>query len=175
MVQQYYLRTSRQLRIQELDSSKNLVRHTTETAAGIQHIRAFRWQEDVIQKFHNILSLTQRPVYFLYCVQQWLQGVMRFSTAFAAIAIVSVAVNYPSTASGPSMGLALLSLINFSRNLSDFILSSVTLETSFGAVSRIRSYADSTPTEYHPGAMPASPTWPSLGRVELRNVSAMYR
>ncbi|OAR02083.1 hypothetical protein LLEC1_05009 [Akanthomyces lecanii] len=175
-IQQYYLRSSRQLRILELDTSKVLVRHFTETAAGIEHIRAFRWQEEVTNEFHASLDLTQRPFYFLYCVQQWLEGVLDLSSAVAAIIVVTFALKFSTSASGNSMGLALLSLIGFSDTISDWVQSSVALETALGAVSRIRSYCTETPTEkYKDEKEPVSSEWPMQGQVELNCVSAIYR
>ncbi|OAA75071.1 ABC transporter, transmembrane domain, type 1 [Akanthomyces lecanii RCEF 1005] len=175
-VQQYYLHTSRQLRLLELDTAKALVRQFTETAAGIEHIRAFRWQEEVIQDVYSTLDLTQRPLYFLYSIQQWLEGVLDFSSAVAAVLVVTFALKFPSSASANSMGLALLSLIRFSDTISDWVQSSVAMETAFGAVSRIKSYCSETPVEkYQDGEGPIPSDWPSHGQIELKNVSARYR
>lgn len=160
----------------ELDTSKALVRHFTETAAGIEHIRAFRWQEEVTQEFHDSLDLTQRPLYFLYCVQQWLEGVLDFSSAVAAVIVVTFALKFSNSASANSMGLALLSLIGFSDTISDWVQSSVALETALGAVSRIRSYCTETPVEgFKDEKEPLASDWPAHGQVELNCVSAIYR
>ncbi|TQW12261.1 poly(A)-binding protein-dependent poly(A) ribonuclease [Cordyceps javanica] len=175
-IQQYYLRTSRQLRVLELDTSKRLIRHFTETAAGIDHIRAFRWQEEVTKEFFSILDLTQKPFYFLYCIQQWLECALDFSSATAAILVVSLALKFSNTASANSMGLALLSLIGFSSTISEWVQASVAMETAFGAVTRIRSYCDRTPSEkYKDGKTPVTSQWPSRGQLELNCVSAFYR
>lgn len=174
-IQQYYLRTSRQLRVLELDTLKNLMRHVTETSAGIQHIRAFQWQEKLIQEFHIILDITQRPLYFLYCVQQWLEGVLDFSSAVAAIVVVTLAVKFPNSASANAMGLALLSLISFSETVSVWIRSSVAMETAFGAVSRIRTYAENTPAEEFKDTAPVPPEWPATGKLELNSVTPVYK
>ncbi|OAA60085.1 ABC transporter, transmembrane domain, type 1 [Cordyceps fumosorosea ARSEF 2679] len=157
-IQRYYLCTSRQLRVLELDSSKALIRHFTETAAGIEHIRAFRWQEEVTRDFH------------------WLEGVLDLSSAVAAVIVVTFALKFSGSASGNSMGLALLSLIGFSDTVSDWVQSSVALETALGAVSRIRSYCAETPTEhYKDDTEPVSSDWPVQGQLELNCVSAIYR
>ncbi|XWW94174.1 hypothetical protein V2A60_002116 [Cordyceps javanica] len=175
-IQQYYLRTSRQLRVLELDTSKRLIRHFTETAAGIDHIRAFRWQEEATKEFFSILDLTQKPFYFLYCIQQWLECTLDFSSAAAAILVVSLALKFSNTASANSMGLALLSLIGFSSTISEWVQASVAMETAFGAVTRIRSYCDRTPSEkYKDGKTPVTSQWPSRGQLELNCVSAFYR
>ncbi|KAJ3495411.1 hypothetical protein NLG97_g3417 [Lecanicillium saksenae] len=176
LVRQYYLHTSLQLRVLELDTSKMLVRHFTETAAGIEHIRAFRWQEEVIHDCYSSLNLAQRAYYFLFCIQQWLECVLDFSSVTAAVLVVSFALKFSNTASANSMGLAFLSLIGFSDTVSEWIQSSVAMETACGAISRIRSYCDATPAEdYKRDTEPASPDWPVRGQLELNCVSAIYR
>lgn len=174
-IQQYYLRTSRQLRVLELDTTKGLMRHTVETAAGIEHIRAFQWQDRLIEEFHAILDLTQRPMYLLYCVQQWLEGVLDFSSTVAAVVVVTLAVKFPGSTSGNSMGLALLSLIAFSDTVCIWIKSTVAMGTAFGAVSRIQTYASTTPSEDFKDAAPVPSDWPATGKLELNSVTAIHR
>ncbi|KAM3453053.1 hypothetical protein NHJ6243_009225 [Beauveria neobassiana] len=50
-IQLFYLRTSRQLRLLELESSERLFTHFTETSKGIQHIRSFGWRDDFNASF----------------------------------------------------------------------------------------------------------------------------
>ncbi|KAJ6787077.1 hypothetical protein PWT90_07283 [Aphanocladium album] len=176
LVRQYYLQSSLQLRTLELDTSKLLVRHFKETAAGIEHIRAFRWQQEVTNDCYAFLNLAQRALYFLFCIQQWLECVLDFSSVAAAVIVVSFALKYPNTASASSMGLAFLSLIGFTDTVSDWIQSSVSMEASFGAVSRIRSYCETIPVEdYKRDTEPVSPDWPARGQLELNCVSAIYQ
>ncbi|KAJ6784523.1 hypothetical protein PWT90_06058 [Aphanocladium album] len=174
-IQQYYLRTSRQLRLLELDTAKGMVRHLTETAHGIEHIRAFRWHKEVAKRFHEVFDITQRPFYFLSCIQLWLQGVLGFSTGVAAIIVVTMAVKFPHTASASSIGLAFMSLVNFSIYLEEFISASVDLETALGAVARIRTYGAITPVEEFQGGPPIPEEWPASGRIELNSLSAFYK
>lgn len=173
VIQQFYLRTSRQLRALQLDSSKNLVRQLTETANGVEHIRAFGWIESSMQQFYMILDIAQRPGYFFFCIQQWLEGVLDLSTTVTAVGVVSLALVFPGTASANSMGLAFLSLINFSDTVAASIRSSVRLETSIGGVQRLRSFVAKTPEEYT-GGHDVDARWPISGRVEFQNVSARY-
>ncbi|KAJ6784583.1 hypothetical protein PWT90_10256 [Aphanocladium album] len=174
-IQQFYLSTSRQLRALELDATKLLVRHLLESAAGILHIRAFRWQEKVMDEFFTSLNIAQTPFYLLNCVQQWLECVLDFSTAGAAILVVTFAVKFSNTASANSMGLAFLSLIGFSANVVAWVKASVAMETGFGAVARIRAYCEVVPREiYKDDKEPVPDYWPHHGLLELNCVSAVY-
>ncbi|GKZ32476.1 hypothetical protein AbraIFM66950_001929 [Aspergillus brasiliensis] len=50
------------------------------------------------------------------------------------------------------------------------------LETSMGAVSRLKAFRDNTPSEIMDADnITPSPSWPSKGRVEVHGVSASYR
>ncbi|XWW94212.1 hypothetical protein V2A60_002155 [Cordyceps javanica] len=175
-VQQYYLRTSRQLRVLELETARDMVRHLTETAHGVEHIRAFGSQADAAGRFAAAFGVTQRPLYFLACVQQWLEGVLDLSTGVAAVVVVALAVKFPDTATASSMGLSMMSLISFSSDINEFISASVIMETALGAVARIRTYAATTPAEAFQGGGPPVPAeWPSSGKIELSSVSAVYK
>lgn len=173
-IQRYYLQTSRQLRVLELDTNKVLTRHFSESAAGIEHIRAFQWQDKLIAKFHVLLDLTQRSVYMMYCIQQWLECVLDLSTTGTAVLLVAIAVEIRSSATANSMGLALLSLIMFSDTVSSWIRSSVAMETAFGAISRIWKFEQDTPREKQPDGAAVPADWPRTGKVELSGVTAIY-
>lgn len=175
-IQGYYLQTSVQVRHIELDVSKLLVGLFTETGYGIEHIRAFGWEEELVQQFHSLFTLVQRPFYFLLCIQQWLECVLDFSVGITATALVTLALEYPSTASANSIGLALLSLIGLSDRISIWVKSSVAMETALGAVERIWSYSTTTPQEqYDKETPPLQPDWPAQGIVELNSVTPEYQ
>ncbi|KAJ3497323.1 hypothetical protein NLG97_g1994 [Lecanicillium saksenae] len=174
-IQNFYLSTSRQLRNLELDATKLVVRHLLESAAGILHIRAFRWQEKVMDEFFTSLNIAQTPYYLLNCIQQWLESVLDLSTAGAAILVVAFAVKFSNTASANSMGLAFLSLIGFSSNVTAWVKASVAMETAFEAVARIRAYCEAAPREkYKDDKEPVPDYWPPHGLLELNCVSAIY-
>ncbi|KAM3453841.1 hypothetical protein MY3296_003502, partial [Beauveria thailandica] len=176
VLQHFYLRTSRQLRILELDSTKSLVSHSTESSTGIEHIRAFQMEEDFVRHLYRILDESQKPIYFLFAIQQWLISVMDFVTATAAVCIVSLALNFKKTTSASAMGLALLGLISFSDFTSQTVRFFVEMENTFGAVARIRDFARMTPKEEDEEKCEDVPDqWPLSGRVDLNGVSAMYK
>lgn len=175
LIQRFYLKTSRQLRGMQLDNSKLLTRHFSETGAGIEHIRALGWRDAFVDDFHEIVDFVQKPFYLLYAINQWLRSVTDLTTAFCAVAIVSLAVNFKNSASPASVGLALLSLIGFSETASLFVRFYVSMEMAFGAVFRIRSFVSGTPREDDSKAGPVSENWPESGKLELRGVTAVYK
>lgn len=176
LLQYFYLRTSRQVRAIELDSSKTLVQQFTETGTGLDHVRAFHWEAEFVAEFHEALTQNQKPFYLLLCIQQWLATVLDFTTAISAITIVSLALSFTKATSSTSMGLALLTLITFSDTMRNFVLHYVAMEVSYASVARIRAFDKNTPKEtQEEDVEDLTETWPEAGRVEFRSVSATYR
>ncbi|POR35874.1 ABC transporter, transmembrane domain, type 1 [Tolypocladium paradoxum] len=176
-LQKYYLRTSRQIRLLDLESKSPLYTQFTETAAGIQHIRAFGWHEEFLAHSLELLDYSQKPYYYMYCVQRWLTLVLDLCVLCIAVTLVAIGLNFTNTTTQGAIGLALISVIGFSEGLSLLINSWTELETSLGAIARLRSFVDETPTEQDPRGEQARElpdNWPSHGKIELQGVSARY-
>ena len=176
-IQYFYLRTSRQLRLLDLESVSPLYSHITESSNGIEHIRASHWQEAFIQQLIVRLDRSQKPYYYLFAIQRWLTLVLGLATFVIAVVLVSFALNFIESTSETALGLALLNLITFSSSVADFVDSWVDLETSLGAVSRIRNFTSNTPTEedvdtYEPELLE---NWPETGTIEFESVKASYK
>ncbi|KAM3547048.1 hypothetical protein ARSEF1564_000089 [Beauveria bassiana] len=174
-IQHYYLRTSRQLRYLELETTAPMITHFTETISGISHIRGLGWQRAFNAELALRLNNTQRPFYYLYCVQQWLTLALDFTTFVCAVTLISVATVFPESTSDSAIGLALLNLISFSTAASWFLRSWVALEISLGGLARIKAFCKHTPVEEDPeDAEPVPEDWPASGRIDYERVSANY-
>jgi ATP-binding cassette subfamily C (CFTR/MRP) protein 1 len=122
----------------------------------------------------QFLDMSQRPFYLLNCIQQWLQLVLDLFTSGIAILFVGIAVS-TSTATAGSVGLALLSMLTLNQSLITTIVEWTELETSLGAVTRLRSMELHTPKEEEGIEDLANPeNWPQRGDVEFKNVVASY-
>lgn len=173
LIQAFYLRTARQLRLLELESSSAILTHFSETSAGIHHIRSFGWQQQFADKLYDVLRLSQKPYYLLFCCRRWLTVSLDYTSAGAAVALVAFSVTLSHVTSGAAVGLALLSLIGFSDVASSLIRAWTNLETSLGSVLRIKDFCLTTPQESD--AVAAVPVnWPSAGRLDFKDVSAIY-
>ena len=174
-LQKYYLRTSRQMRHLDLEAKSPLYTLFMETATGLQHIRAFKWQASFRDRCLNLLNYSQKPYYLMFCIQRWLVLVLDCCVSCIAIAIVALALGLRSTTGPSAIGLALINVIGFSQMLSDLIRCWTDLETSLGAISRLKGYVSGTPLQsepMHPVELPKS--WPAKGMVELKNIRAKY-
>ena len=106
-------------------------------------------------------------------IQQWLGLVLQLVVAALAIIIVSMATQLSAVAG--FAGASLVTLMNFGTELMDLIIFYTTLETSIGAVARLKTFGeeikgeDQDEEDVHPGEQ-----WPEKGEVEMRDVSASY-
>ncbi|EJP67794.1 canalicular multispecific organic anion transporter 1 [Beauveria bassiana ARSEF 2860] len=174
-IQYFYLRTSRQLRYLELETTSPLVTHFAETSTGMAHIRGLGWQRSFDKELITRLNHSQRPFYYLLCIQQWLTLVLDLMAFITAVTLVSVTTVFPESSSDSAIGLALLNLISFSTTASYCLQMWVQLETSLGGLARIQSFCKETPVEQDREDMPALPdNWPSSGKIDFNCVTAKY-
>ncbi|KAJ6785360.1 hypothetical protein PWT90_03235 [Aphanocladium album] len=175
VIQYFYLRTSRQLRILELESSSALITHFTESSSGIYHIRSFRWQKAYLEQLYEALARSQRPYYLFFCGQRWLAVALDLTSAIAAIILVLISVKVRGDASQSSVGLAMYTLVGFTEAAALVISAWTTLETCLGAVSRIKDFATETPIEKDTLKGPeVNSVWPNNGRLDFNCISTSY-
>ena len=175
-LQNVYLKTSRQMRFLDLEAKSPLYSHFLETLEGLSTIRSFGWQSRFMEANIERLNRSQRPYYLLYCIQRWLELVLQLLVGAMAVIVVALATTLRGTSNGGLLGISLNAILAFQASLQGLITSWTLLETSLGAIARLKTFEANTPPEdkpqehFHP-----DDDWPSNGGLELRNVSASYR
>ena len=175
-IQKFYLRTSRQLRFVDLETKSPLYSHFLETLEGLRTIRAFGWQEAFAQRNMALLDASQKPFYLLYCIQRWLNLVLDLLVAALAVILMTMAVKLTALTSGGALGVALVNVLSFNQSLSGVVTQWTQLETSLGAVSRIRSFVQNTKPEDQPQEIQIPfKGWPNKGAIEIKDITASYK
>ncbi|OAR05900.1 hypothetical protein LLEC1_02682 [Akanthomyces lecanii] len=174
VIQRFYLRTSRQMRALDLESKSPLYTHFEETAEGLLYIRAFGWQKQTLEEGFSLLDDSQKAFYYMYCIQQWLGLVLGLLITAIATILIAFALFMRGTTSQTAIGLAFLNLIFLAKTFESLILAWTSLETSIGALARLRNFMDKTPQEPSDRHLQVPENWPSLGNIELQNVYAEY-
>lgn len=145
-----------------------------ETIHGLATIRSFGWTGALVKTNHDLVDASQKPVYLLYMVQRWLHMVLELMIAVTAILLVAVALALQTT-SGGFLGVALVQLMSPSQELKMIVINYTNLETSLTAISRIKSFEESTPPEDRRETYNEVPeSWPPMGRIRFESVSASY-
>ncbi|KAJ5209119.1 ABC transporter integral membrane type 1 [Penicillium cf. viridicatum] len=173
-LQKIYLKTSRQLRYLDLESRSPLYSHFAEVLEGLPTIRAFGWQDALSKILTQHLDRSQTPYYMLLCAQRWLNLVLDIVVMALATVVVTLAVMLRSSTSSSLLGVALNNILGFNQLLSYFITSWTTLETSLGAIARVKSFVETTPCENQPGTADLSLRYPD-GTLALDNISIYIR
>lgn len=174
-IQLFYLQSSRQMRLLDLESQTPLYTKITESTDGLEYIRAFGWEKGVLDKIYQSTDVAAKPFYYMYTIQRWLLLVLNGLGLAMSLILVSIAVFLTKTTSQASLGLALLSLSNYGAAVEALVVCWTGLETSLGAVRRIKAFVEDTPSEVDkPGALLPPPSWPNKGLVVLNGVSCAY-
>ena len=174
-VQLFYLCTSKQLRLLDIEAKSPIYTFLTETSEGIYHIRAFQWEQDYLSRGLGLLDKSQKPFYYRFCIQRWLGVVLDLIVTAIGVVLTALAL-YIGSATQAAVGLGLLKVIQLSASMVEFMEDWVDLETSLGALSRTRAFEKDTPQEIETnesGDSPALPdNWPHRGEIVIENVNA---
>ncbi|KAI1380494.1 ABC multidrug transporter [Hypoxylon crocopeplum] len=172
-IQKFYLRTSRQLRLLDLEAKSPLYTHFLDTSKGIITLRAFGFTSEDSAKNAYLLDTSQRPAYLLIMIQQWLTLVLNFVVAIIAVVLTTLAVRLRSNSG--FTGASLVTLMGFGDMLSEFVKYYTQLETSLGAISRLKAFDKTAETEDREEEDVIPPEeWPQKGEIALNSVSASY-
>jgi ATP-binding cassette subfamily C (CFTR/MRP) protein 1 len=176
IIQRIYLRTSRRIRILELELRSPTYSHFLDTLKGLPVIRAFGWEHDFTEVLVAKLDLSQIPYYLLYIVQRWLILVLDLMVAALAVTAMTMAVELRSSTSPEALGLSLNNVLTFNQTLALLMQFWTQLEISLGAIRRTREFEATTPCEPKTAVVADLPssTWPDHGAIEFRGLSAGY-
>ena len=110
-LQHVYLRTSRQLRLLDLEARSPLYSHFLESLNGLSTIRAFGWKQESKETNKRLLDYSQRPYYLLYCIQRWLNLVLDLIVTAEAVLVVGLALGLKSSTTAGLLGVSLNNIL----------------------------------------------------------------
>ncbi|GKT86904.1 LOW QUALITY PROTEIN: ABC multudrug transporter [Colletotrichum tofieldiae] len=176
-LQAFYLRTSRQLRFLDLQAQAPLLDKLIETIDGLSTICAFGWQPAFLDASLTLLDQSQQPYYLMFCIQRWLTLVIDLLVGAIAVLLVLMAIVIPDATSTGAIAIALYNVLSFNHSLSTLITSWTELETSLGAISRLRNFVSQTsiePSPRHEEQEDLPPRWPSQGQLDIKEITVSY-
>ncbi|KAG8412280.1 hypothetical protein J3458_014468 [Metarhizium acridum] len=176
IIQYFYLRTSRQMRYIDLEAKAPLYTQFSEISAGLMHIRSFGWDSQCLSRSRQLLDDSQKPFYYMFCIQRWLGLVSELCVLGVATILVSVALCFRGTTSQNAMGLSMLTLIQFGDSILTLLNTWIDTETSLGAIARIKSFAETTPGEedVNSGGAELPAGYLKQGAIKMVGVTATY-
>lgn len=174
LLQSYYLRTSRQIRLLDIEAKAPLYAHFLETIKGVSSIHAFGWDDKFREKNLVLLNQSQRPMHMLFCIQQWLSLVLDLVVGLIAILLITIITSVKEHFGTAPVGVALTLLLTLNKSLTQTIKMWTMTETSIGAVSRIHSFVKDTPSNSCNTLSLPPHHWPQQGTISFQNVTASY-
>ncbi|KAL7768469.1 hypothetical protein ACKLNR_002770 [Fusarium oxysporum f. sp. zingiberi] len=175
VVQRVYLRTSRQLRLLQLESQSAVYSSFLESIEGVVSIRSFGWVKQAENSNMACLDKSQKPAYILLCLQLWLNIVLDLVIAATAVILITLAVFLEGSTTAGQIGMSLNIVLVANSTLLALVTSWTNLEISLGAISRLKTLEADVEGEEQPSLGTIVPdTWPSRGAVEVRELTVIY-
>jgi ATP-binding cassette, subfamily C (CFTR/MRP), member 1 len=112
----------------------------------------------------------------LKCIQRWLNLVLDLLVAGLAVTVISLAVLFRGSTTGGQIGIALNVILVFNPILLTLVTTWTRMETSLGAIARLKILEESTISEDKVGEnfIPGE-HWPHKGAIEFLDVTASYK
>jgi ABC-type multidrug transport system fused ATPase/permease subunit len=117
IIQAFYFRSSRQIRLLDLETKAPLYAHFIETVEGLTSVRALHRQRQLTDRNLKLLDTSQKQFYVMSCIQQWLQVVLDLLVADLATVLVALAVFVTKQTSSGAVGVALVNLLFIQLNV----------------------------------------------------------
>lgn len=175
-IQKFYLATSRQLRFIDLEARALVNTSFLKTLEGSSTIRAFGWRHAFVKENARKLDMSLRPEYMLMCIQRWLDMVLDLIVPGLAIGVIGLAVALKGTTTGGQIGIALNVILHVDQYILRLVSAWTRLETSLGAISRLRAFEKDVQPEDTPGQKQWPPSaWPATGAVDFAGLSVSYK
>ena len=197
LLQRFYLQTSRQMRLLMIEAKAPLYTHFSEAESastgaagssglrgiggGAATIRAFGWQRFYEARASSLIDQSQRPAYLQSCIQYWLGFVLNTTVGVLAVVLVATAVTWRDKLgiSTGGVGVSLIVLIGLGATLTRLIRTWTLLESSVGAVARVKRFVTETVAEDTPNVLSGEPAFSARAQagseVKIENLVASYR
>lgn len=142
---------------------------------GLASIRALGWIEKYEALYHKHLDNSIRPDYLLDMIQQWLNLALNLIVAVIAVSLTCLSTQLALSLRAGFVGAGLVSLMTFGELVCAIIRSWIQLETSLGAVRRLREFEAAAGSEDCSSEDLQPPEdWPKGGAIRIDGASASY-
>lgn len=176
--QQYYLRTSRELRRLESLTKSPIFSHFQETLGGLATIRGYAQQERFAHINECRVDNNMSALYPSINANRWLAYRLEFigSIIILGAATLSIFKLKQGTMTAGMIGLSLSYALQITQTLNWIVRMTVEVETNIVSVERIKEYAElkSEAPLVIPSNRPPQ-EWPSAGEIKFEHYSTRYR
>ncbi|SCU90191.1 LADA_0F02432g1_1 [Lachancea dasiensis] len=176
--QQYYLKTSRELRRLDSVTRSPIYAHFQETLGGISTVRGYGQQKRFVHINQARVDNNMSAYYPSVNANRWLAFRLEFigSVIILGAAVLSIFRLRQGTLTAGMIGLSLSYALQITQSLNWIVRMTVEVETNIVSVERIKEYASLTPEApaVIEDSRPAE-EWPTEGGIKFEGYSARYR
>nr|QFR37211.1 ABC transporter [Cyberlindnera americana] len=177
MYQQYYMRTSRELRRLDSVTRSPIYAHFQETLSGTSTIRGFSQQKRFEHINESRVDNNMSAYFPSVNANRWLAVRLEFLGSLiiaGAAGMAIVTLRYGSITSG-LVGLSVSYSLQITQSLNWIVRMTVEVETNIVAVERIKEYSELTPEAAEIVEPRPSASWPEKGEIVFKDYSTRYR
>lgn len=177
IIQQFYIKSSRQLKRITSTKLSPIYSHFSEAVSGASVIRAFRKESFYIEQNQGLIDdFTNSFLYSSFC-NRWITVCLELLGNIIVLSAGLFAVMERESLDPGIVGLSLSCALQISSVLNSLIRQACTLETLMVSVERIQEYIDTLQHEFEIEEIfeEHNRLWPSLGRIEFKNFELAYR
>lgn len=175
-MQQYYVRSSREIKRLDSISRSPIYAHFSETLAGISTIRSFNKQPSFISSNQAKLDQNQKAFFISNVANRWLGVRVEFiGTCVVSLAALFAVIERHNIDPGLA-GLSISYALNITGTLNWLVRMSSETETQLVSVERVIQYLDiavEAPPLIPHTAPP--PDWPREGAITMSHLKLRYR
>lgn len=97
--------------------------------------------------------------------------------AAVTVLLIAIVVTWRGKFDAGIVGISLVMIIGFGSSLTRLITNWTAMESSIGAISRVKNFVDGVEAEDNDSSSKGAldPAWPQAGAVQLSHLSASYR
>lgn len=175
-MQQYYIRSSRELKRLDSISRSPIYAHFSETLAGISTIRSYDQEERFVTENQRKLDENQKAYFASVVANRWLGIRVEFiGTCVVSLAALFAVLERDNIDPGMA-GLSLTYALNITGVLNWVVRMSTEAETQLVSVERVIQYMK-VETEAPAVVLETLPprSWPEKGAIDFKNVKLRYR
>lgn len=176
--QQYYLRTSRELRRLDSITRSPIFAHFQETLSGIATIRGYKQQDRFVHINQARVDNNMSAFYPSINSNRWLAFRLEFlgSIIIFGAATLSIFKLRDGTLTAGMVGLSLSYALQITQSLNWIVRMTVEVESNIVSVERIKEYADLTSeAPWVIEEKRLTDGWPLAGAIKFDNYSTRYR
>ncbi|XP_041468071.1 ATP-binding cassette sub-family C member 10-like [Lytechinus variegatus] len=176
-IQNYYRKTSRELRRIYSISNSAIYSHFSETLAGLAVIKGMRATRRFRLENRRKLELNQRAWFSSNTVTYWLAFRLQMIgvAMVTAVAVIAVLEHHFQTVDPGLVGLAISYALSITNLLISAINTLTETEKNMISAERTHHYTVAIPEEIQGGLIQVPPVWPHSGVVKFDNVHFSYR